>query len=82
VYRHGADNIVIVPFFMQAGMHVTRHIPDLVKKAQKRHPGVNIAVTDYVGAHPLMAKIVEDLVRRSDCGMQNAEGGIEKQQGS
>jgi sirohydrochlorin ferrochelatase len=78
--RQGANNIVIVPFFMQAGAHVTRHIPDLVEKAKKRHPGVNIAVTDYAGTHPLMTKIVEDLVRRSDCGMRNAECGMEKQQ--
>lgn len=62
--RQGANNIVIVPFFMQAGAHVTRHIPDLVEKAKMRHPGINIAVTDYVGAHPLMTKIVEDLVKK------------------
>ena len=62
--RQGANNIVIVPFFMQAGAHVTRHIPDLVEKAKKRHPGVNIVVTNYVGTHPLMTKIVEDLVKK------------------
>jgi sirohydrochlorin ferrochelatase len=78
--RQGANSIVIVPFFMQAGAHVTRDIPDLVEKAKKRHPEVNIAVTDYVGTHPLMTKIVEDLVRRSNCGMRNAECGMGKQQ--
>jgi sirohydrochlorin ferrochelatase len=62
--RQGANNIVIVPFFMQAGAHVTQHIPDLVEKAKKRHPEVNIAVTNYVGAHPLMTKIVQDLVKK------------------
>lgn len=64
--RQGASNIVIVPFFMQAGAHVTRHIPDLVEKAKKQHPGVNIAVTDYAGTHPLMTKIVEDLVKKQN----------------
>jgi len=78
--RQGANNIVIVPFFMQAGAHVTRDIPDLVDKAKKQHPGINIAVTDYVGIHPLMTKIVVDLVKRSDCGMRNAECGMEKKQ--
>ena len=71
--RQGANNVVIVPFFMQAGAHVTRHIPDLLEKAKKRHPEVTIAVTDYVGTHPLMTKIVEDLVRRSGCGMRNGK---------
>lgn len=58
---HKVDRIVIVPFFLQAGAHVTRDIPELVERARKAHPGIEIVVTDYVGAHPLMVKIVEDL---------------------
>lgn len=61
-----AERIVIVPFFLQAGAHVTRDIPELVEKAGKQHPGIEIMVTDYVGAHPLMAKIVGDLSGKSD----------------
>ncbi len=57
------DRIVIVPFFLQAGAHVTRDIPELVERARKQYPSVSIIITDYVGAHPLMAKIVEDLAR-------------------
>jgi sirohydrochlorin ferrochelatase len=58
-----AERILIVPFFLQAGAHVTRDIPELVAEVRKAHPGVEIVVTDYVGAHPLMARIVEDLVK-------------------
>jgi sirohydrochlorin ferrochelatase len=60
--RQHAGKIVIVPFFMQFGAHVTKDVPPLVEKAKKQHPGIEIVVTDYVGAHPLMAKIVVDLV--------------------
>jgi sirohydrochlorin ferrochelatase len=59
------DRIVIVPFFLQAGAHVTKDIPELVEKAHKQYPSVDIIVTGYVGAHPLMARIVEDLVESS-----------------
>ena len=58
----GAERIVIVPFFLQAGAHVTRDIPALVAEARKAHPGIEIVVTDYVGNHPLMAKVVEELI--------------------
>ena len=58
----GAKDIVIVPFFMQAGAHVTRDIPDFLVKSRTRHPECNIRLTDYVGAHPLMTQIVMDLV--------------------
>ncbi len=73
--RQKADRIVVVPFFLQAGAHVTRDIPELIEKARKQHPGIDIIVTEYVGAHPMMAKIVVDLVGGSnaDCGMRNAE---------
>jgi sirohydrochlorin ferrochelatase len=60
--RQQVQKIVIVPYFMQSGAHVTRDIPALVDKARKQHPDLDIVVTDYVGAHPLIAKIVEDLV--------------------
>jgi len=60
----GAERIVIVPFFLQAGAHVTRDIPVLVAEARKAHPGIEIVVTDYVGNHPLMAKVVEELVKK------------------
>ncbi len=58
------NRVVIVPFFLQAGAHVTRDIPELIEKARKQHPDIEIMVTDYVGAHPLMAKIVEDLLKK------------------
>ena len=58
------DRIVIVPFFLQAGAHVTRDIPELIEKARNEHTNIEIIVTDYVGAHPLMAKVVEDLVKK------------------
>jgi sirohydrochlorin ferrochelatase len=57
------DRIVIVPFFLQAGAHVIRDIPELIEKARKHHRNIEITVTDYVGAHPLMAKVVEELVK-------------------
>jgi len=63
--RQQVQKIVIVPYFMQSGAHVTRDIPELVDEARKQHPDLDIVVTDYVGAHPLMAKIVEDLVEET-----------------
>lgn len=60
------DRVVIVPFFLQAGAHVTKDIPALIEKARKEHPKIEIVVTDYVGAHSLMAKVVEGLAGREN----------------
>jgi sirohydrochlorin ferrochelatase len=60
--KQQAEKIVIVPFFMQSGSHVSRDIPELAEQARKQHSNIDIVVTDCVGAHPLIAKIVTDLV--------------------
>ena len=62
--QQNADRIVIVPFFLQAGAHVMRDIPELVEEARKQYPAVEIVVTDYVGAHPLMARVVEEMIKK------------------
>ena len=58
----GAVRIVVVPFFVQPGAHVTRDIPALAEDLRMRYPGVSFSVTGFVGAHPLMTDIVADLV--------------------
>ena len=60
--RQDADRIVIVPFFMQPGAHVARDIPALAEQARRKYPAVDILVTDFAGSHPLMTKIITDLV--------------------
>ncbi len=60
VQRH-AGEIVIVPFFLQTGMHVTADIPALVEEARKRYPRLRISMTDAVGSHSRMIDIVLDL---------------------
>jgi len=60
-----ADRIVVVPFFLQMGMHVTEDIPSLLNEAKERYPGLQIGITAAVGSHPLIANIVADLVDKN-----------------
>jgi sirohydrochlorin ferrochelatase len=66
----GAGRIVVVPFFMQTGAHVTADIPDAVRNIRQRHPGLELEVTAAVGTHDLMTEIVVDLVGKSIVGRQ------------
>lgn len=59
----GAGRVVIVPFFLQPGSHVTRDIPEQVAELERHYPSVRFTVTGHVGGHRLMAKIVEELVK-------------------
>ncbi len=56
-----AGEIIIVPFFLQTGLHVTADIPVIVKEEQKRFPVVRMKVTEAIGTHPLMIDAVLDL---------------------
>lgn len=73
--EQGARRIVIVPFFVLPGNHVVRDIPALVEDLRKQYSGVLFSVTGHVGGHPMMTKIVEDLVEKgiAECGLRNAE---------
>ncbi len=60
-----AEKIIIIPFFLQPGTHVTKDIPAYIDQAKKQYPGIEIIVTDFVGSHPLMTTIVLDLIEKN-----------------
>ncbi len=60
--NQGAQKIVIVPFFLQSGAHVTMDVPAFIEKARKQHPLLDIRMTGHVGSNPLMTQIVMDLI--------------------
>lgn len=58
-----AKKIVIVPFFLQLGTHVTADIPQIVDELRNSHPEIEIALTEPVGSHPLLVDAVLGLAR-------------------
>ena len=47
--KSGATTIVVFPYFIGSGSHVSQDIPHLVKEAEKKYPGVDIRVTPHLG---------------------------------
>jgi sirohydrochlorin ferrochelatase len=54
----GAKRIIIHPFFLSKGVHVTKNIPELIKKARVMHPDVEFICTEPLGTHEQLADIV------------------------
>lgn len=51
----GADEVVVLPYFLSAGRHVVTDIPEEVEKARATRPGATIRVAPYLGsAEPLL----------------------------
>lgn len=63
VVRTGCGRIVIVPFFLFMGNHVTRDIPKVIALEAKMHKRVKLIYAKNLGQDPRMANIVMDRIR-------------------
>lgn len=48
----GAEEVVVVPYFLSAGRHVVKDIPEEVAVKQQQYPQHHIYIADYLGTAP------------------------------
>jgi sirohydrochlorin ferrochelatase len=60
--QQGADDIVILPYFLSAGRHVAEDIPALVKSKQEQYSALKITVLPYLGAAADLPALILKLV--------------------
>jgi sirohydrochlorin ferrochelatase len=53
----GAGRILLMPYFLFMGAHVQHDLPEEVKMAQTRHPGLIMEMGGHLGAHRKLAEI-------------------------
>lgn len=59
----GVQDIVIMPFFIGLGSHISRDIPELLKREKSKHPHLELKVTEPLAGHPGLIDIILDRVR-------------------
>ncbi len=64
--ERGANEVTVLPYFLSAGRHVTRDIPDEVDKARGLNADAVIRIVPYIGRAPEMADIVLRMVSDTD----------------
>ncbi|WP_373031534.1 sirohydrochlorin chelatase [Sulfurovum sp.] len=57
----GVNEIVILPYFLASGNHVTRDIPEVVQKIHASHPQVKITLTEHLGSSSAMVRLLSDM---------------------
>jgi sirohydrochlorin ferrochelatase len=62
----GATEIVILPYFLASGNHVTRDIPEAVQKVQTSHPQVKITLKEHIGSASGMVSLLSDMAVSSN----------------
>jgi sirohydrochlorin ferrochelatase len=65
VVHEGADKIIIHPYLLSSGYHVSQNIPDMINKAKKDHPDVEFIYTKPLGAHKKLVEVVLERIRAS-----------------
>lgn len=69
--QNGATRVVMLPYFLSAGVHVLRDLTDLRDRLAEEFPSVQFALAEPLGRHPLLVEIVlerADLCRRTAAG--------------
>jgi sirohydrochlorin ferrochelatase len=59
---HGAQTVVVFPYFLLPGRHWNDDIPRLTAAAASKHPGIRYLVTAPFGLHPLMADVMRQRI--------------------
>ncbi len=68
----GATHLVVCPYFLGPGRHVSEDIPRLVNEAAQRHPGLRVSIAAALGVHSLLAELV--LARAREAGLEAEVG--------
>ncbi|OQW79601.1 MAG: cobalamin biosynthesis protein CbiX [Proteobacteria bacterium ST_bin11] len=56
----GALEIIVMPYFLSAGRHVTIDIPEQVQSMRDANPHVDIRIADYLGAAENIRQVLID----------------------
>lgn len=64
--EQGATRIVVVPYFLAGGNHVTRDIPRVIARARSELPQVEIVISRYLGSSDAMANLLLNCSRQTD----------------
>lgn len=54
----GAEEVIVLPYFLAAGTHVVNDIPDLIGEKQQQHPDIVIRQARHVGGLPGMIELM------------------------
>lgn len=54
----GATRVLMLPYFLSAGVHVANDLREFQQQLTGAHPGVEFILCPHLGLHPLMVELV------------------------
>jgi len=62
----GAKRIIIHPYFLSSGMHVTKDIPEIIKEAKDMYPDREFIYTEPLGIHEKLVHVVMERIHTAN----------------
>ena len=63
--EQGANDIIVVPYFLFSGIHIREDIPGEIAEYLSAHPGLKVRLGNTLGADPRIADVLCDRVREA-----------------
>jgi sirohydrochlorin ferrochelatase len=61
----GQRDIVILPYFLHAGVHLTQDIPEMVEALRLRHPNTRVVIGPHLGFDESLVSLVHHRVQEA-----------------
>jgi sirohydrochlorin ferrochelatase len=63
--EQGAKRVVLLPYFLSAGVHVREDLTAIRRKLAETFPEIDFRLAEPLGPHPLLLEIVAQRARRA-----------------
>jgi sirohydrochlorin ferrochelatase len=62
----GARRVILLPYFLSAGVHVRRDLAGLRAELAEEYAGIEFRLAEPLGPHPLLLEIVAERARQAE----------------
>jgi sirohydrochlorin ferrochelatase len=62
----GAQRVILVPYFLSAGVHVRHDLTDACRRLGQRYPQVQFRLAQPLGRHPLLVDVIALRAREAE----------------
>jgi sirohydrochlorin ferrochelatase len=62
--EQGASSVVVLPYFLNSGKHVTEDIPAILNSVKTQYPDIKIELREHIGASEIMPDLVMQTARQ------------------
>jgi len=62
----GFRRVIVIPYFLTLGLHLSRDLPSLVEAEKQKFPDLEIIVGQPLEGHPLMTSIIFERIQQAN----------------